>query len=59
MSWGRRNRLSRIVDATSGRTNMLAVDHGYFLGPISGMRRPADPPRRRADGHSRAAQVVR
>jgi 3-hydroxy-5-phosphonooxypentane-2,4-dione thiolase len=41
MSWGRRNRLSRIVDAASGRTNMLAVDHGYFLGPVSGIRRPA------------------
>jgi putative autoinducer-2 (AI-2) aldolase len=41
MSWGRRNRLSRIVDPGSGRTNMLAVDHGYFLGPVSGMRRPA------------------
>src|SRR5262245_35244111 len=34
MSWGRRNRLSRIVDAASGRTNLLAVDHGYFLGPV-------------------------
>jgi 3-hydroxy-5-phosphonooxypentane-2,4-dione thiolase len=34
MSWGRNNRLSRIFDPASGRTNMLAVDHGYFLGPI-------------------------
>ena len=40
MSWGRNNRLGRIFDPASGRTNMLAVDHGYFLGPISGMRSP-------------------
>ena len=40
MSWGRSNRLSRIFDPASGRTNMLAVDHGYFLGPITGMAAP-------------------
>lgn len=40
MSWGRNNRLSRIFDPASGRTNMLAVDHGYFLGPITGMEAP-------------------
>jgi 3-hydroxy-5-phosphonooxypentane-2,4-dione thiolase len=40
MSWGRSNRLSRIFDPASGRTTMLAVDHGYFLGPVSGMRSP-------------------
>ena len=32
MSRGRSNRLSRILDPASGRTIMLAVDHGYFLG---------------------------
>jgi putative autoinducer-2 (AI-2) aldolase len=41
MDWGRRHRLSRIFDPRSGRTNMLAVDHGYFLGPTSGMEEPA------------------
>ena len=40
MSWGGSNRLSRIFDPASGRTNMLAVDHGYFLGPITGMEAP-------------------
>jgi DhnA family fructose-bisphosphate aldolase class Ia len=40
MSWGRNNRLSRIFDPASGRTNMLAVDHGYFLGPVTGMEAP-------------------
>jgi putative autoinducer-2 (AI-2) aldolase len=41
MDWGRRHRLSRIFDPRSGHTNMLAVDHGYFLGPTSGMEEPA------------------
>jgi DhnA family fructose-bisphosphate aldolase class Ia len=34
MSWGRHNRLSRIFDPASGRTNMLAVDHGYSLRAV-------------------------
>ncbi len=33
MDWGIKNRLSRIIKPASGRTVMLAVDHGYFLGP--------------------------
>lgn len=33
MDWGLKNRLSRIIQK-DGRTLMLAVDHGYFLGPI-------------------------
>jgi putative autoinducer-2 (AI-2) aldolase len=36
MDWGLKNRLSRIIRA-DGRTVMLAVDHGYFLGPTSGL----------------------
>jgi putative autoinducer-2 (AI-2) aldolase len=42
MDWGRRHRLSRIFDPRDGRTNMLAVDHGYFLGPTHGMEQPAE-----------------
>ena len=38
MSWGLENRLSRIIRPEDGRTVMLAVDHGYFLGPTSGPR---------------------
>ena len=37
MDWGMQNRLSRIIKPGSGRTVMLAVDHGYFLGPTSGL----------------------
>jgi putative autoinducer-2 (AI-2) aldolase len=36
MDWGLKNRLSRIIKP-DGRTVMLAVDHGYFLGPTSGL----------------------
>jgi len=33
MDWGIKNRLARIIKPQTGRTVMLAVDHGYFLGP--------------------------
>lgn len=41
MDWGLKNRLSRIIKPATGRTVMLAVDHGYFLGPTSGLEVPA------------------
>jgi putative autoinducer-2 (AI-2) aldolase len=37
--WGMQNRLGRIFNPQSGRTVMLAIDHGYFLGPTSGLER--------------------
>jgi len=37
MDWGMQNRLARIVRPEDGRALMLAVDHGYFLGPTSGL----------------------
>jgi len=40
MDWGLRNRLHRILKPADGRTVMLAVDHGYFLGPTSGLEQP-------------------
>ena len=40
MDWGLENRLSRILKPADGRTVMLAVDHGYFLGPTSGLEEP-------------------
>lgn len=39
MSWGLENRLARILKPHDGRTVMLAVDHGYFLGPTTGLER--------------------
>ncbi len=40
MDWGIENRLSRILRPDTGRTVMLAIDHGYFLGPTSGLEQP-------------------
>ena len=40
MGWGIANRLNRIMKPSTGRTVMLAVDHGYFLGPTSGLEEP-------------------
>ncbi len=37
--WGMKNRLARTFDPQSGRTVMLAVDHGYFQGPTTGLER--------------------
>jgi putative autoinducer-2 (AI-2) aldolase len=37
--WGMQNRLARIFRPESGRTVMLAVDHGYFQGPTTGLER--------------------
>jgi putative autoinducer-2 (AI-2) aldolase len=39
LEWGMKNRLSRIFNPKSGRTVMLAVDHGYFQGPTTGLER--------------------
>jgi len=36
---GMRNRLSKIFRPSTGRTVMLAIDHGYFLGPTTGLER--------------------
>lgn len=38
-SWGMKSRLSKIFNKKSGNTLMLAFDHGYFLGPTSGLER--------------------
>ena len=40
MDWGLKNRLSRIIKPETGRSVMLAVDHGYFLGPTAGLEVP-------------------
>lgn len=40
MSWGLQNRLSRVIRPADGRTVMLAVDHGYFLGPTHKLEVP-------------------
>jgi len=39
LDWGMKNRLARIFNPLSGRTVMLAFDHGYFLGSTTGLER--------------------
>lgn len=39
LDWGMKNRLSRIFNPKTGRTVMLAFDHGYFQGPTTGLER--------------------
>ncbi|MGI6076411.1 MAG: 3-hydroxy-5-phosphonooxypentane-2,4-dione thiolase [Pyramidobacter sp.] len=38
-NWGMKNRLSRLFNPASGHTVMLAFDHGYIIGPTSGLER--------------------
>jgi putative autoinducer-2 (AI-2) aldolase len=38
MDFGMKNRLSQIIKPRTGKTVMLAVDHGYFQGPTTGLR---------------------
>lgn len=40
MDWGMKNRLSKIIKPQNGRCVMLAVDHGYFLGPTEKLEVP-------------------
>src|SRR3989338_4848411 len=41
MDWGMKNRISRLIRPETGRAVWLAIDHGYFLGPISKLEEPA------------------
>jgi len=42
MDWGMRNRLADIITPSTGRCVMLAIDHGYFQGPTTGLERPGE-----------------
>ena len=39
VDWGMKDRLSRIFSPKTGHTVMLAFDHGYIMGPTSGLER--------------------
>jgi 3-hydroxy-5-phosphonooxypentane-2,4-dione thiolase len=39
LDWGMKNRLARTFNPASGRTVMLAIDHGYIQGPTTGLER--------------------
>ncbi len=40
MDWGLKNRLAQIIKPANNRAVMLAVDHGYFLGPTEQLENP-------------------
>lgn len=42
MDYGLLSRLSRIFSPADRRVVMLAVDHGYFLGPLAKLERPRE-----------------
>jgi len=39
LDWGMKDRLSRIFNPATGKTVMLAFDHGFIMGPTSGVER--------------------
>lgn len=39
LDWGMKSRLSSIFDPLSGKTVMLAFDHGYIMGSTAGLER--------------------
>lgn len=42
MDWGMQNRLAGIIAPDTGRCVMLAIDHGYFQGPTTGLEKPGE-----------------
>lgn len=42
MDWGMQNRLAGIIKPETNRCVMLAIDHGYFQGPTSGLEKPGE-----------------
>ena len=39
LDWGMQSRLARVFRPSTSRTVMLAIDHGYFQGPTTGLER--------------------
>jgi 3-hydroxy-5-phosphonooxypentane-2,4-dione thiolase len=39
LDWGMQSRLARVFTPATNRTVMLAIDHGYFQGPTTGLER--------------------
>jgi len=42
MDWGMGNRIAKLIKPESGRAVWLAMDHGYFLGPVSRLEKPGE-----------------
>ncbi len=41
MEWGMKNRLAQVIKS-DGRCFFMAIDHGYFQGPTSGLEKPGE-----------------
>jgi putative autoinducer-2 (AI-2) aldolase len=41
MDWGMKNRLAQVI-RQDGRCLFLAIDHGYFQGPTTGLEKPGE-----------------
>lgn len=39
LDWGMKHRMSQLFNPKTGKTVMLAFDHGYFQGPTTGLER--------------------
>src|ERR1700743_3892432 len=39
LDWGMQSRLARVFRPGTSKTVMLAIDHGYFQGPTTGLER--------------------
>ncbi|MBI4298075.1 MAG: 3-hydroxy-5-phosphonooxypentane-2,4-dione thiolase [Chloroflexi bacterium] len=40
MDWGMKNRMARLINPETGHAVFLALDHGYFQGPIKKLEEP-------------------
>ena len=58
LDWGMQSRLARVFRPATNRTVMLAVDHGYFQGPTTGLERDRGRCLERAARHRRLARAA-
>ncbi|MFH1245447.1 MAG: 3-hydroxy-5-phosphonooxypentane-2,4-dione thiolase [Candidatus Omnitrophota bacterium] len=42
MDWGMENRMAKLISPETGRAVWLAMDHGYFLGPVNKLEKPGE-----------------
>ncbi|MCQ9208306.1 MAG: 3-hydroxy-5-phosphonooxypentane-2,4-dione thiolase [Omnitrophica bacterium] len=42
MDWGMKNRMAKLIKPETGRAVWLAMDHGYFLGPVKRLEKPGE-----------------
>ncbi len=55
---GKRLRLSRVLDPSTGKGIIVAMDHGLFLGPISGVENISAAVEKVVEGQPDALQIT-